>query len=130
MSGQRKKRAFPGWLRLDNAAKIYPAARSRKWMALFRVSITLKEPVDDAILQKALRQLIKRVPLLSYRLRRGLFWYYFDWHESQPAVQPDARNPMLPIDLKENGGFLFRVRSFDRRIALEVFHALTDGTGG
>ena len=130
MSQRLRKRPSPGWLRLDNAAKIYPAARSRKWMALFRVSITLKETVDDAILQKALRQLVKRVPLLSYRLKRGLFWYYFDWHEAQPAVQPDARNPMLPIDLGENGGFLFRVRSFDKRIALEVFHALTDGTGG
>ena len=130
MSSRRRKRPSPSWLRMDNAAKIYPAARSRKWMALFRVSITLKEPIDEAVLQKALRQLVKRVPLLSYRLKRGLFWYYFDWHETQPAVQPDARNPMLPIDLKENGGFLFRVRSFDRRIALEVFHALTDGTGG
>ena len=130
MSNTRRNRPSPGWLRLDNAAKIYPAARSRKWMALFRVSITLTEPVDDAILQKALRQVVKRIPLLSYRLKRGVFWYYFDWHEAQPAVQPDARNPLLPIDLQENGGFLFRVRSFDKRIALEIFHALTDGTGG
>ncbi len=130
MSIRRKRRPSPGWLRLDNAAKIYPAARSRTWMALFRVSITLTEPIDEALLQKALRQLVKRVPLLSYRLKRGLFWYYFDWHEAIPTVQPDARNPMLPIDLKDNGGFLFRVRCFDKRIALEVFHALTDGTGG
>ncbi len=64
MSNTRRNRPSPGWLRLDNAAKIYPAARSRKWMALFRVSITLTEPVDDAIL-KALRQVVKRIPLLS-----------------------------------------------------------------
>jgi NRPS condensation-like uncharacterized protein len=126
----KKTRPAPGWLRLDNAAKIYPATRSRKWMALFRVSITLTEAVDDQLLGKALRQVIKRMPLLSYRLKRGLFWYYFDWQEAQPEVQADARNPMLPIDLAENGGFLFRVRSFDKRIALEIFHALTDGTGG
>jgi len=130
MARPRSRRPAPSWLRLDNAAKIYPATRSRKWMALFRVSITLTETVDDALLGKALRQVMKRVPLLSYRLKRGLFWYYFDWQEAQPEVQPDARNPMLPINLQENGGFLFRVRSFDKRIALEVFHALTDGTGG
>lgn len=121
----KKTRPAPGWLRLDNAAKIYPATRSRKWMALFRVSITLTEAVDDQLLGKALRQVIKRMPLLSYRLKRGLFWYYFDWQEAQPEVQADARNPMLPIDLAENGGFLFRVRSFDKRIALEIFHALS-----
>jgi len=34
------------WLRLDNAAKIYPAARRRTWSNVFRLSATLKEPVD------------------------------------------------------------------------------------
>ena len=34
------------WLRLDNAAKIYPAVRSETWSNVFRVSATLSEPVD------------------------------------------------------------------------------------
>ena len=42
------------WLRLDNAAKVYPAARRRDWTNVFRVSATLKEPVDPAVLQAAL----------------------------------------------------------------------------
>jgi hypothetical protein len=29
------------WLKLDNAAKIYPAAKRRNWKALFRLSATL-----------------------------------------------------------------------------------------
>ncbi len=53
---------------------------------------------------------MKRIPLLSYRLKRGVFWYYFDWHDAQPAV-PGRRNPLFPIDLQKNGGFLFPVRA-------------------
>ena len=34
------------WLRLDNAAKIYPAARRENWSSLFRLSMTLTEDVD------------------------------------------------------------------------------------
>ena len=34
------------WMRLDNAAKIYPAAKRRNWTNFFRLSATLTEPVD------------------------------------------------------------------------------------
>ena len=33
------------WVKLDNAAKIYPAARRRNWSNLFRQSVTLHEEV-------------------------------------------------------------------------------------
>ena len=39
------------WFRLDNAAKIYPAARNEKWSNVFRVSATLKEEVNVDILR-------------------------------------------------------------------------------
>ena len=43
------------WVRLDNAAKIYPAARRREWTNLFRQSVTLREEVDPQVLQSALK---------------------------------------------------------------------------
>ena len=48
------------WMRLDNAAKIYPAASSRRWHALFRVSATLTEPVDPVILMQAQARMVKQ----------------------------------------------------------------------
>ena len=41
------------WMRLDNAALIFPAIRRRRWVNAFRVSATLTEPVDPAVLQQA-----------------------------------------------------------------------------
>ena len=64
------------WMRLDNAAKIYPAARRNNWSNVFRLSFTLKEEVAPAILQQALEVTVKRFPSIAARLRRGLFWYY------------------------------------------------------
>lgn len=116
-------------MRLDNAAKIYPAARSGEWMAVFRLSITLSEEIDRALLQQAIKATLKRIPVFGYRLRRGLFWFYFDRQNAQPRVQEDALNPCMPINLKENQHFLFRIRVHLSRIAVELFHAVADGTG-
>ena len=49
------------WLRLDNAAKIYPAARSQRWSNVFRLSVTLNEDVDTAVLQSALDVTVRRL---------------------------------------------------------------------
>ena len=63
-------------LHLDNAAKIYPAVRNKKWSNVFRLSVTLKDVVDPVILQSALEVTIKRFPSMSMKLGRDFFWYY------------------------------------------------------
>ena len=118
------------WLKLDNAAKIYPPAQTEGWNALFRVSVTFDEPVDREILKKALARVLKRFPNFAMRLRRGLFWYYLDKLPGQPVIQDDVQNPCARMNFKENGGFAFRVRVFENRVAVEIFHVITDGGGG
>ena len=34
------------WLKLDNAAKIYPAARRKYWTNVFRISVTFRDDID------------------------------------------------------------------------------------
>ncbi|MEG1605563.1 MAG: hypothetical protein RR452_06150 [Clostridia bacterium] len=127
---KRREVEPPHWIKLDNAAKIYPPSRSRSWAAMFRLSVTLTERVDPEILEKALAATVKRLPSFAYRLRRGVFWYYFDHLSGAPILQADVANPLVAMDLAQNDHFLFRVRYYERRIAVEFFHALTDGTGG
>lgn len=118
------------WFKLDNAAKIYPSSMSRNWSALFRLSATLNEPVDPDILEQALASTIERFPTFALMLRKGLFWYYLEQVEGSPGIEPDVANPLVHMDLKANRGFMFRVRYYDCRIAIEIFHVLADGTGG
>lgn len=115
---------------LDNAAKIYPPAMTEGWNALFRVSVTLDEPVDRQVLKRALLRTAARFPNFTMHLRRGFFWYYLEKLDGVPEIRDDVRNPCARLNFRENGGFAFRIRCYNRRIAVEIFHAITDGGGG
>ena len=117
-------------MRLDNAALIYPPALKKKYAMMFRLTITFKEVIDKVVLSKALENTLVRLPSFAYRLRRGLFWYYLEKIDGIPPILDDVNNPMTTINFKENNNFMFRVRVYENRLALEFFHALTDGTGG
>ncbi len=117
------------WLRLDNAAKIYPAARRRDWSSLYRLSVTLKERIDVQTLQSALDVTVKRFPSIAARLRKGVFWYYIEELPCAPAVRPDCSYPMTKMSASEARRCAFRVLYHENRIAIELFHVLTDGSG-
>ena len=117
------------WLRLDNAAKIYPAARRERWSNLFRLSVTLSEPVDRRILQDALDITARRFPSIAVRLCRGVFWYYLQQISEVPEIREEKCYPLTRMSRKETRECAFRVIAHENRIALELFHSLTDGSG-
>ena len=54
------KEKTPDWLKLDNAGTIYPSTLSRKYAAMFRVTMSLNDKIDCDILQIALNNVINR----------------------------------------------------------------------
>ena len=117
------------WYRLDNAAKIYPAISGSNRDSVFRVAVQLKREVNPQVLQEALVLTLPRFPSFSVKMKKGLFWYYFEHNTDIPAVTLEKAPPCRKIITEETNGYLFRVSFYKRRISLEVFHALTDGTG-
>lgn len=117
-------------LSLDNAAKIYPAVRTRRWSNIFRLSVTLTEPIGPKILQSALDVTVKRFPSVAMGLRKGFFWYRLEEIEEAPKVIPDGAYPCSGMTRAEMRKCAFRVLYCEDRIAVEFFHALTDGNGG
>lgn len=120
----------PRWLRLDNAAKIYPAARNEKWSNVFRLSATLTETVDREVLRRALAVTMRRFPSIAVRLRKGAFWYYLEPVAETPPIRHESSYPLIRMSKRETRRCAFRVLAYGRRIAVELFHSLTDGTGG
>ena len=118
------------WMKLDNAAKIYTAAKRRNWNNFFRISATLTEPVDVAVLRSALDVTARRFPSIAVRLRRGMFWYYLEQIPHSPAIQEEKSCPLAHAPFHEVRQCAFRVLVYHNRFAVEFFHALTDGTGG
>lgn len=117
------------WTRLDNASKIFPATYSYRDPKVFRIACELFETVDKDILQKALDATVERFPLYKSVLRRGVFWFYFETSDIHPTVEKENTPVCAPIYRKYERNLLFRVFYYKKRINLEVFHALSDGTG-
>lgn len=117
------------WVKLDNAAKIYPAAIRKNWSNLFRQSVTLHEQVDTAVLQSALEVVVRRFPSIAARLRKGVFWYYLQQVASAPQISEEYSYPLVHMNRKELRRCAFRVIVYRNRIAVEFFHSLTDGSG-
>ena len=118
------------WRRLDNAALIFPAAQRRHWSNAFRISFTFSDPVDPDVLQRALSRVAPRFPSVVVRLRRGLFWHYLEELKTPPAVQTDTWQPLKSMTGADVRRCAIRVLYYRDRMAVEFFHAVTDGTGG
>ncbi|MDO9577079.1 MAG: hypothetical protein Q7J16_04270 [Candidatus Cloacimonadales bacterium] len=118
------------WLKLDNAAKIYPASSSTKSPAQFRLSVTLTSPVKFDILQKAWESMIKRCPYFQVYLRRGFFWYYLQRHQNIPPIELLDPVPVSIFQLKRKTTHLIRIGVRENTIALDFSHIITDGNGG
>lgn len=118
------------WMKLDNAAKIYPAAKRRRWSNIFRLSATLTEEVDAEILQLALNRAARRFPSMAVRLRNGIFWYYLEELNEAPVLQDEKGHPLSRMPFDDIRKCAIRVICYKNRIACEFFHAITDGNGG
>ena len=117
------------WFKLDNAANIYPSTQTSEWTALFRLSVTLSEDVDLQVLEEAQIHTLKRFPSFATRLRKGLFWHFFEHIDSAPPILDDIYNPTQPLEFRHNRHFMYRLLYRKNRISAEFFHALTDGSG-
>ncbi len=101
------------WNKLDNTAKVYPAISGNNSTNVFRLSVKLKETVNPNFLKSALSASLKLIPAFNVKLRRGLFWYYFDSNFASPIVKKDCSFPCNSIDRFKENGFLFRVTYFE-----------------
>ena len=81
------------------------------------------------MLKSALDLMVKRFPSIAAGLRTGLFWYYLQQIDSAPEISEEYGYPLVYMDKKEIRRCAFRVIAYKKRIAVEFFHSLTDGTG-
>ena len=118
------------WFRLDNAALIFPAIIRKNWNNVFRVAATLTEPVDPDTLDQAIAEMAPRFPTFFVRLRAGFFWYYLENVRTKVRCGKDFAYPLTHMTRKQLRTCCIRVLYYENRIALEIFHSVTDGTGG
>ena len=118
------------WYRLDNVAKVFLAAHNKRDTRCLRVSATLDSEIDPEILQKALDTTIEQRPEFQVRIRRGFFWHYMEQTDIRPVVEEESDRP-CPILYGNNyrGVLHYKVTYYRDRINVDMFHAISDGTG-
>lgn len=125
-----RRNGKPRWYRLDNAGVLYSAIQKDKYSAIYRFSAVMTSLVDPHALQRAVDKTLPRFPGFRVHIKKGVFWYYMEPNDAPgPFVRRDIANPCQPIRFKEDNGWLIRFFYYERRISLEVFHALSDGGG-
>lgn len=116
--------------KLDNTANLFPVIAREGMSNVYRVAVVLKENIEPELLQQALEQVLPYFEVFRARMRRGLFWYYFETNRNPaPRVYEEDNYPCMYINPYENREYQFRMTYYKNRINLEVFHAVTDGNG-
>lgn len=117
------------WTRLDNAGKIFPPNTTMRDTKVFRFTCELYNNVDPQLLQQALELAVDQYPVYLSVLKKGLFWYYLESSTIRPAVREEYRQPCSPLYIHNKKTLLFEVTYYKKRINLDVYHAISDGTG-
>ena len=118
------------WRRLDNSAKIFPISAGKKYSTVFRISAVLKEKINPKILEEAVNITLERYTSFKVKMKYGFFWYYLEENTKKPIIEEEKEYPCKYIDPSKNNDYLFKVTYFDKKINIDIFHALTDGGSG
>lgn len=101
---------------------------TKKAQSLFCISADMFDVVQKDVLEHALNDVLERFPAYKVRLKKGWAWHFFEQNDA-PARVFANEDVLKPINPDDTNGYWFRVSAIDKRIQLEMFHALADGNG-
>ncbi|MCL2588169.1 MAG: hypothetical protein FWD84_02040 [Oscillospiraceae bacterium] len=111
-------------LELDVLGEFYTAILDKKYPGSFNITTYLKEAVDPKVLQKAVDDLVIRLPYLSGGLNGSNKW---ELTLKSPQVMPDLGIDDFSDYYKQGDRQHFRVLYGADFIKVEVTHVMTDG---
>ena len=75
MKRTEEKQGTLRWDKLDNTAHVFPVIAGNEMTNVYRISVVLKEEVQQDLLQQALDIVLPKFEIFHVRLRQGIFWY-------------------------------------------------------
>ncbi len=124
------KKKHRNWQQLDNVANLFLASYNNRDPRVMRLCCTLKEAIRPKVLQEALNATVAIRPQFQVKIHRGIFWRYIEESSDMPLVEREEGRvcPQLFYpDRPEKP--LYKVTYYKNRINLDIFHAISDGTG-
>lgn len=106
-------------------SRLFQASREKS--NVIRMEIQLCDPIDGAALRRAVDTTIKRYPYFAVMLQKEENTFYFRENERSVTVSNSEQGVSLNSDA--SGYHLLAFAWQMNTIYVDVFHALTDGTG-
>lgn len=118
------------WYQVDNVANVFLATVNKRDTRSLRISCTLTRDIDPELLQEAVGEALLQRPQFHVRIQSGFFWHYMEEAVSSPVVAEESGRicPLL-YDPRDGRSLHFKVSYYKNRINLDLFHAISDGTG-
>jgi len=113
-------------IKLDHLGQFYGAVNGEKNPGTFSVGVHLKEPLAPKILQRAVNDLMKRLPHMNVRKHSGFFHYYNVTMDTPVKIKKEGKNTE-PCRYFKKGSRLLRILYGERHFTLEVLHSVCDG---
>lgn len=113
---------------VDNASILFLSLIRPYHTNTFRFSIKLRRPICPEALQEAVNRIHPRFPSIVAGVQKSFFHYLQVAAVQPPKVQPDP-GMLKPMSREELHNCAFRVYYQNTIISIELFHALTDGSG-
>lgn len=113
---------------VDNASLLYLSLIRKDHTNSFRFTMTLTEEVCPDTLQMAVDRIYRRFPTVIAGFYPGFFHYLQVPAKTPPHVRPDP-GCLITMTRKEIRECAYRVYYSGKTVAIEAFHALTDGYG-
>lgn len=120
----------PQTLPLDTAAILYSYTKTKTWNQTYRISAILYDDVNEELLKQAVRKLRYRFPSFYTRISQGFLWKQL---KSAPVdvdeIVVHDKEFCSPVNTESKYAPLFKIRYYNKRISLDIFHGITDGHG-
>ncbi len=114
---------------IDHGARFYPIIATKKAQSMFRIGAVLTEVVDREVLERAVNDVIERFPSYKVRMKKGYAWHYFERNSEHISIYDVPPIMLLPSNLDDANGYLFKVCTDGKTIVIELCHVLMDGNG-
>ena len=119
----------PQIIELDLIGQYYASIINEKQSGVFSISAHLKESVNPQILQQAVNDLMRRLPFVSGRLRRGFFHYAHEVIAEPPLIKPVSEPYAFSDYYNKGSGHVLRIVYGERHFTVETIHSICDGRG-
>ncbi len=122
--------AQPGVFDLDCSATVYPFLATKKVGQIFRMALELDTQIDLSVLKRVVKRMPRRFPTMFVTLRQDKDTYRLETTsdpESMICPEPAVYCRLFSMN---NGCNLLRVTYKLNRLGIEMFHSISDGSGG